>query len=114
MMMKEKIEGTRVTFNILLDGFAKQGCYVEARDVICEFGKLGLQPTVMTYNMLINAYARGGQELRLPQLLKEMAALNLKPDSITYSTMIYAFIRVRDYKRAFYFHKQMVKKPASA
>ncbi|KAK4350614.1 hypothetical protein RND71_029927 [Anisodus tanguticus] len=109
MMIRDKIEGTRVTFNIILDGFAKQGCYVEARDVICEFGKLGLRPTVMTYNMLINAYARGGQESRLPQLLKEMAALNLKPDSITYSTMIYAFIRVRDFKRAFYFHKLMVK-----
>lgn len=38
-----------------------------------------------------------------------MAALNLKPDSITYSTMIYAYIRVRDFKRAFYYHKQMVK-----
>ncbi|CAA2978678.1 pentatricopeptide repeat-containing At5g50280, chloroplastic [Olea europaea subsp. europaea] len=109
IMIRDKIEGTRVTFNILLDGFAKQGHYVEARDVICEFGKLGLQPTVMTYNMLINAYARGGQESKLPQLLKEMAALNLKPDSITYSTMIYAYIRVRDFKRAFFYHKQMVK-----
>ncbi|KAL2482588.1 Pentatricopeptide repeat-containing protein [Forsythia ovata] len=109
MMIRDKIEGTRVTFNILLDGFAKQGHYVEARDVVCEFGKLGSQPTVMTYNMLMNAYARGGQESKLPQLLKEMAALNLKPDSVTYSTMIYAYIRVRDFKRAFFYHKQMVK-----
>ncbi|KAL3748079.1 hypothetical protein ACJRO7_009323 [Eucalyptus globulus] len=109
MMIIEKVEGTRVTFNILLDGFAKQGHYVEARDVISEFGKIGLQPTVMTYNMLINAYARGGQHLKLPQLLKEMATLNLKPDSITYSTMIYAFVRVRDFRRAFFYHKKMVK-----
>ncbi|KNA05938.1 hypothetical protein SOVF_185760 [Spinacia oleracea] len=108
-MIQEKIEGTRVTFNILLDGFAKQGHYVEARDVICEFGKIGFQPTVITYNMLINAYARGGQDLKLPQLLKEMIALDLKPDSVTYATMIYAFVRVRDFKRAFYYHKQMVK-----
>ncbi|KAK6153245.1 hypothetical protein DH2020_012884 [Rehmannia glutinosa] len=109
MMIRERIEGTRVTFNILVDGFAKQGQYVEARDVICEFGKIGFHPTVMTYNMLINAYARGGQESKLPQLLKEMAALNLKPDSVTYSTMIYAYVRVRDFKRAFFYHKQMVK-----
>ncbi|XP_030458212.2 pentatricopeptide repeat-containing protein At5g50280, chloroplastic [Syzygium oleosum] len=109
MMITEKVEGTQVTFNILLDGFAKQGHYIEARDVISEFGKIGLQPTVMTYNMLINAYARGGQHLKLPQLLKEMAALNLKPDSITYSTMIYAFVRVRDFRRAFFYHKKMVK-----
>ncbi|KAL2932700.1 hypothetical protein RDABS01_015819 [Bienertia sinuspersici] len=108
-MIREKIEGTRVTFNILLDGFAKQGHYVEARDVICEFGKIGYKPTVITYNMLINAYGRGGQHLKLPQLLKEMVALNLKPDSVTYLTMIYAFVRVRDFKRAFYYHKQMVK-----
>ncbi|KAL9235588.1 hypothetical protein vseg_010334 [Gypsophila vaccaria] len=108
-MIREKIEGTQVTFTILLDGFAKHGWYVEARDVICEFGKIGYQPTVMTYNMLINAYGRGGQELKIPQLVNEMAALNLKPDSITYSTIIYAFIRVRDFKRAFYYHKQMVK-----
>lgn len=108
-MIQEKIEGTRITFNILLDGFAKQGHYVEARDVISEFGKIGFQPTVVTYNMLINAYGRGGQHLKLPQLLKEMTALNLKPDSVTYATMIYAFIRVRDFKRAFYYHKQMVK-----
>ncbi|KAK9734045.1 hypothetical protein RND81_04G111100 [Saponaria officinalis] len=108
-MIREKIEGTQVTFTILLDGLAKQGWYVEARDVICEFGKLGYQPTVMTYNMLINAYGRGGQELKIPQLINEMAALNLKPDSVTYCTIIYAFIRVRDFKRAFYYHKQMVK-----
>ncbi|XP_074288116.1 pentatricopeptide repeat-containing protein At5g50280, chloroplastic-like [Silene latifolia] len=108
-MIREKIEGTRVTFTILLDGFAKQGCYAEARDVIFEFRKLGYEPTVMTYNMLINAYGRGGQELKIPQLVNEMAALNLKPDSITYSTIIYAFVRVRDFKRAFYYHKQMVK-----
>ena len=109
MMMNEKIEGTRITFNTLVDGFAKQGRYMEARDVIFEYGKLGIQPTVMTYNMLMNAYARGGQHLKLPQLLKEMATLDLKPDSITYSTMIYAFVRVRDFKRAFFYHKKMVK-----
>lgn len=109
LMISEKIRGTRVTFNILLDGFAKQGRYVEARDVISEFGKIGLLPAVMTYNMLINAYARGGQDSRLPRLLKEMAARNLKPDSYTYSTIIYAFVRVRDFKRAFYYHKLMVK-----
>ncbi|XP_017215074.1 pentatricopeptide repeat-containing protein At5g50280, chloroplastic [Daucus carota subsp. sativus] len=109
MMIKDKIEGTRVTFNILLDGFAKQGHYTEARDVISEFGKIGYKPTVMTYNMLINAYARGGQDSKIPQLLNEMKGLNLKPDSVTYSTMIYAFVRVRDFKRAFFYHKQMVK-----
>ncbi|CDP15076.1 unnamed protein product [Coffea canephora] len=109
LMIRNKIDGTRVTFNILLDGFAKQGHYVEARDVICEFRKIGFEPTIMTYNMLVNAYARGGQESKLPQLLKEMAALQLKPDSITYSTMIYAYLRVRDFRRAFFYHKQMVK-----
>ncbi|XP_010482337.1 PREDICTED: pentatricopeptide repeat-containing protein At5g50280, chloroplastic-like [Camelina sativa] len=109
LMLREKIKGTRITYNTLLDGFAKQGHYIEARDVVSEFGKMGLQPSVLTYNMLMNAYARGGQDAKLPQLLKEMAALNLKPDSITYSTMIYAFVRVRDFKRAFFYHKMMVK-----
>ncbi|CAK7336596.1 unnamed protein product [Dovyalis caffra] len=109
LMMSEKVEGTRVTFNILLDGFAKQGHYMEARDVINEFKKFGLHPTVMTYNMLMNAYARGGQDSKLPQLLKEMATLNLEPDSITYMTMIYAYVRVRDFRRAFFYHKMMVK-----
>ncbi|KAK2429377.1 Pentatricopeptide repeat (PPR) superfamily protein [Trifolium repens] len=109
LMMKQKVKGTQVTFNILVDGFAKQGLFMEARDVVSEFGKIGLQPTVVTYNMLMNAYARGGFDSKLPQLLKEMEALKLKPDSVTYSTMIYAFVRVRDYKRAFFYHKQMVK-----
>ncbi|XP_010555519.1 PREDICTED: pentatricopeptide repeat-containing protein At5g50280, chloroplastic [Tarenaya hassleriana] len=109
IMMREKVGGTRVTFNTLLDGFAKQGHYIEARDVVSEFGRMGLPPTIMTYNMLMNAYARGGQHGKLPQLLKEMLALNLKPDSITYSTMIYAYVRVRDFRRAFFYHKMMVK-----
>ncbi|PKU77017.1 Pentatricopeptide repeat-containing protein [Dendrobium catenatum] len=108
-MILKKVEGTKVTFYILLDGFAKHGLYVQARDVISEFGKFGIQPTVMTYNILMNAYARGGQHYRLPQLLKEMAALELKPDSVTYSTMIYAYLRVRDFTRAFYYHKQMIR-----
>ncbi|MQM01728.1 hypothetical protein Taro_034487, partial [Colocasia esculenta] len=108
-MINDRVEGTRVTFNIILDGLAKNGLYVQARDVISEFGRIGIQPTNMTYNMLMNAYARGGQHYKLPQLLKEMAALNLKPDSITYMTMIYAYVRVRDFSRAFFYHKQMVK-----
>lgn len=109
MMMKEKVRGTRVTFNTLVDGFAKQGRYSEARDVVFEFRKIGLRPTLLTYNMLVNAYARGGQHSKIPQLLKEMACHDLKPDSVTFSTMIYAFVRVRDFKRAFFYHKMMVK-----
>ncbi|CAM8894081.1 unnamed protein product [Rhodiola kirilowii] len=109
LMISNKVRGTRVTFNIILDGFAKQGHYKEARDVISEFGKIGLSPTLMTFNMLINAYARGGNHEKLPQILKEMEVLNIKPDSITYSTIIYAYVRVRDFRRAFLYHKQMVK-----
>ncbi|RLM55686.1 pentatricopeptide repeat-containing protein [Panicum miliaceum] len=108
-MIDEKVGGTRVIFHMVLDCLAKHGLYHQARDAIYEFGKIGLKPTVMTYNILMNAYGRGGQHYKLPQLLKEMAALELKPDSITYSTMIYAYARVRDFSRAFYYHKQMVR-----
>ncbi|CAN6179516.1 unnamed protein product [Urochloa humidicola] len=108
-MMDEKIGGTRVIFQMILDCLAQHGLYLQARDAIYEFGKIGLKPTVMTYNILMNAYGRGGQHYKLPQLLKEMAALELKPDSITYCTMIYAYARVRDFSRAFYYHKQMVQ-----
>ncbi|CAL5044776.1 unnamed protein product [Urochloa decumbens] len=108
-MMDEKIGGTRVIFHMVLDCLAQHGLYLQARDAIYEFGKIGLKPTVMTYNILMNAYGRGGQHYKLPQLLKEMAALELKPDSITYCTMIYAYARVRDFSRAFYYHKQMVR-----
>ncbi|XP_022769963.1 pentatricopeptide repeat-containing protein At5g50280, chloroplastic-like [Durio zibethinus] len=38
-----------------------------------------------------------------------MATLNPKPDSFTYSIMIYGFVQVRDFRRAFYYRKQMVK-----
>ncbi|KAF0927628.1 hypothetical protein E2562_035343 [Oryza meyeriana var. granulata] len=108
-MINEKVPGTRVIFHMVLDGLAKHGLYVQATDVIYEFRRAGLQPTVMTYNILMNAFARGGQHYKLPQLLKEMAALELKPDSVTYSTMIYACARVRDFSRAFYYHKLMVR-----
>ncbi|KAL6624684.1 hypothetical protein ACP70R_032005 [Stipagrostis hirtigluma subsp. patula] len=108
-MIDEKVGGTRVIFHMVLDCLAKHGLYLQARDAIYEFGKIGLKPTVMTYNILMNAYGRGGQHYKLPQLLKEMAALELKPDPITYSTMIYAYARVRDFSRAFYYHKQMVR-----
>ncbi|CAN6215215.1 unnamed protein product [Urochloa humidicola] len=108
-MMDEKIGGSRVIFHMILDCLAQHGLYLQASDAIYEFGKIGLKPTVMTYNILMNAYGRGGQHYKLPQLLKEMAALELKPDSITYCTMIYAYARVRDFSRAFYYHKQMVR-----
>jgi pentatricopeptide repeat protein len=108
-MIDEKAGGTRVTYHMVLDGLAKHGLYVQARDVISEFGEIGLPPTTMTYNILMNAYAKGGQHYKLPQLLKEMSILELKPDSVTYSTMIYAYVRVRDFSRAFYYHKQMVR-----
>ncbi|XP_047071794.1 pentatricopeptide repeat-containing protein At5g50280, chloroplastic-like [Lolium rigidum] len=108
-MIDEKAGGTRVTYHMVLDGLAKHGLYVQARDVISEFGEIGLPPTTMTYNILMNAYAKGGQHYKLPQLLKEMSILELKPDSVTYSTMIYAYVRVRDFSRAFYYHKEMVR-----
>ncbi|CAM0957225.1 unnamed protein product [Alopecurus aequalis] len=108
-MIDGKVGSTRVTFHMVLDGLAKHGLYVQARDVISEFGDIGLHPTTMTYNILMNAYAKGGQHYKLPQLLKEMSTLELKPDSVTYSTMIYAYVRVRDFSRAFYYHKQMVR-----
>lgn len=57
----------------------------------------------------MNAHAKGGQPSKLPQLFKEMAVLRLQPDSVTYSTMIFAFVRVYDFKRAFFYYKQMVK-----
>ncbi|KAK8990860.1 hypothetical protein V6N11_028816 [Hibiscus sabdariffa] len=41
-MINGTIEGTRVTFDMLLDGFAKQGQCIEARDVVSGFGKIGL------------------------------------------------------------------------
>ncbi|KAF3337431.1 pentatricopeptide repeat-containing protein [Carex littledalei] len=109
-MMENKVEGTRVTYNIILDCLGKNGLYVQARDVIFEFSKLGMDPTTMTYNMLINAYARGGQHYKIPMLLKEMTTLQLKPDSITYLTIVYAYIRVHDFTKAFYYHKEMVRK----
>ncbi|XP_006654232.1 pentatricopeptide repeat-containing protein At5g50280, chloroplastic [Oryza brachyantha] len=108
-MIDEKVPGTRVIFHMVLDGLAKHGLYVQAMDVMYEFRRAGLQPNVMTYNILMNAFARGGQHYKLPQLLKEMAALEIKPDSVTYSTMIYAYARVRDFSRAFYYHKLMVR-----
>ncbi|CAN1335082.1 Pentatricopeptide repeat-containing protein At5g50280, chloroplastic [Linum perenne] len=108
-MRNDKVQWKHVTFNTILDCFAKRGCYPEAVDVVQEFGKLGFRPTVMTYNMLMNAYARGKQHSKLPQLLKDMSVLNLKPDSVTFLTMIHAYVRVGDFKRAFFYHKQMVK-----
>ncbi|XWS37168.1 hypothetical protein CRYUN_Cryun19dG0019600 [Craigia yunnanensis] len=120
-MKKVGLKPTSHSYTSLIHAYSISGWHEKAyiafedmsvcrsKDVISEFGKIGLQPIVMTYNMLMNAYARGGLHQNLPQLLKDMAALNLKPDSVTYSTMIYAFVRVRDFMRAFYYHKQMVK-----
>jgi pentatricopeptide repeat protein len=51
-MVDEKVGGTRVTFHMILDGLAKHGLYVQARDVISEFGDIGLPHTTMTYKLL--------------------------------------------------------------
>jgi len=40
-MMDDKVDVIRITFNIVLDRQAKHGLYVQARDVISEFGRLG-------------------------------------------------------------------------
>ena len=77
--------------------------------MIFEFGKMGLKPHVMKYNLLINAYAHGGRLSNFPQVLNEIDDVVLNLYDYTYSTLIYPFFQVNDFRKDFYFHKEMIK-----
>ena len=70
---------------------------------------MGLNPHVMTYNFLINAYAHGKRLSKFPQFLNEMDVVGLKLHDYTYSTLIYGFFWVNDFRKYFYYHKEMIK-----
>ncbi|KAL0799248.1 hypothetical protein Bca101_054423 [Brassica carinata] len=113
-MIERKINPNGVTFNALIDAFAKEGKLFEAEELYKEMTRRCICPTIVTYNSLINGFCmhhridEGGQaDVRfddyqglLPksgdcenaqEIFKQMVSGGVPPDIWTYSILLDGF-----------------------
>jgi len=79
-----------VTYNTMIDGFARDGKYRTAYGVFQQLKAAGLRPDKVTYTTLIKASIRGGDLEQALDLLDDMKWIGIQPDILSYNNLIEA------------------------
>ena len=79
-----------VTYNTMIDGFARDGKYRTAYGVFQQLKASGLRPDKVTYTTLIKASIRGGDLEQALDLLDDMKWIGIQPDILSYNNLIEA------------------------
>mmetsp|Transcript_37674 Transcript_37674/g.80459 ORF Transcript_37674/g.80459 Transcript_37674/m.80459 type:complete len:1090 (-) Transcript_37674:62-3331(-) len=77
-----------VTFNTMIDAFAKLGQYQSAYGVFQSLKKSSLRPDRVTYTTLIKASIKGGDLEKAIDLLDDMKWVGVQPDIVSYNNII--------------------------
>jgi len=79
-----------VSFNTLIKAHLHNGNFDQARILMSEMGKEGLQPNPVTFNELINAMVKGGnhQRKQMWEIVEEMQTADVKPNQVTISILL--------------------------
>ncbi|CAA7059013.1 unnamed protein product [Microthlaspi erraticum] len=81
------------TFNILLDGFRKNGMLEKALVIFQRLQKSQMEPDIFTYNIIIEGLCKA---CKVEDAWKLFCSLDLKgvmPDVVTYSILLDGFCR---------------------
>ncbi|XP_004488235.1 large ribosomal subunit protein mL102 (rPPR5) [Cicer arietinum] len=106
-MLREGIEPTRHTYNILLWGMFLSLRLDTAIRFYEDMKSRGIVPDVVTYNTLINGYFRFKKFDEAENLFAEMKERNIVPNVISYTTMLKGCIDVGKVDRAIEFFEEM-------
>ncbi|KAJ8500581.1 hypothetical protein OPV22_011133 [Ensete ventricosum] len=82
------IRPSRVTYNVLIDGYGKVGDTLSAVSVYERMLACGCPPDVVTFTSLIDGYCRSGRLDDAMKLWNEMSQRELKPNAYTYAVAI--------------------------
>ncbi|KAH8486107.1 hypothetical protein H0E87_027543 [Populus deltoides] len=94
-MLQRGFNLNTITFNDMLDVYAKAELFNKARELFMmarkrELRECGLRPDMCSYNTLIKAYGIAGTVEDAVCLVKEMRQNGIEPDEITYTNLITA------------------------
>lgn len=88
------------SYNVLLEGYSKNGEGVGFDDILKEINNKGLEQDIITYNLRILRFCKDKEAVRAKKLLDEMVAKGVKPSSASYNTIIHGFCKVGDLESA--------------
>ena len=84
-----------VTYNILVDHYAKAGFWERAFAAFERMGYAGIKADSQTYNHLLDGLGRSGQYARAESFFEKMTNEGLKPDTFTGMIMLDVYAKVR-------------------
>ncbi len=79
-----------VTFNTMINAYARFGHYEDAHDVFKSLKESKLQPDRVTYTALIKTSIKSGNIEKALDILDDMKWASIKPDIVSYNTIIEA------------------------
>lgn len=88
------------SYNVLLEGYSKNGDGVEFDEILKEIKNKGLEHDCTTYNHRILRFCKNKESVRAKKLLDEMVAKGVKPNSASYNMIIHGFCKVGDFESA--------------
>ena len=77
-----------VTYNTMIDAFAKLGQYQHAYGIFQSLKKSPLRPDMVTYTTLIKASIKSGDLEKALDLLDDMKWIGIQPDIVAYNNII--------------------------
>lgn len=103
-----------VTYNIMIDAYARTGQWARAVEVLDSIARQGLIPEARTYNSIISACGKASQPAAAAQVYERMLVDGVEPTSTTYTSVISAFGRVGKVDEAFRVYRDMAARGCEA
>jgi len=95
------IKPTEVSFNIMVNGYARRKRPDTAFKMLMEMRKLGCRPDRITYTTLVKACVNSGQMERAENLIEDMREMEIPPDRFCYNLILGGLAKQLRWKEAF-------------
>jgi pentatricopeptide repeat domain-containing protein 1 len=106
-LQAEGCAANMVTYNILIDAYARTGQWARAAEVLGPIAAAGLTPEARTYNAVIAACGKAGQPSAAVGVYERMLADGVEPTGTTYTSVISAFGRTGQVEEALRVYRDM-------
>jgi len=90
MRLRDHVEPNEITYNILVDMFAKREEVVHAMEVIQQMRRDGIAPSNVTYTSLLNACAESKRPDLADAVIREMKETGEQPDILCWNAALKA------------------------
>ncbi|CAE7297528.1 unnamed protein product [Symbiodinium natans] len=95
-MQASRMKADLVSYNTVLDAFAKEANATGAQEVMDEMVQTSVRPGVISYTILIEAHARAGNRDAAEEAFAALRAQGLQPNEVTYTALLRARLAAKD------------------